>query len=115
MATQSCIFCRIAASEIPSDIIYQDDDITAFRDIQPVAPVHIVVIPKLHIPALAAIQPEHVQLLGKLLLTVKQVAAEQGLAEGYRVVVNSGVQAGQSVPHLHFHILGGRTLGWPPG
>ena len=113
---QDCVFCRIIAGEIPANLVYNDEDIIAFHDIQPVAPVHIVVIPKRHIASLAQTMPEDTQLLGRILAVVRRIADEQGLAtDGYRLVVNCGKQAGQSVPHLHFHILGGRELGWPPG
>lgn len=112
---QGCVFCKIIAGDIPAKLVYNGEDIIAFRDIQPVAPVHIVVVPKRHIASLANTTPVDEQLLGRILVVIRQIAAEQGLADGYRVIVNCGRQAGQTVPHLHFHLLGGRELGWPPG
>jgi histidine triad (HIT) family protein len=109
------IFGKIIRREIPADIVYEDDLAIAFRDIAPQAPVHIVVIPKQPIPKIADAQPEDRDLLGHLLLTVKLVAEQAGLANGYRVVINNGSDGGQTVFHLHLHILGGRSLGWPPG
>lgn len=111
-----CIFCKIANKEIPSTIIYEDNDVIAFNDVNPEAPVHILVIPKKHIASLNAATEEDQQLLGKLLLTVQKLAADHGIAEsGYRVVTNCGEQGGQSVMHLHFHLLGGREMLWPAG
>ena len=116
MSEPSCIFCRIVAGEIPAQKVYEDGRVTAFKDINPAAPVHILVIPNDHITSLAAIDAAHAGLLGHLLVACKQIAASQGLAErGYRLVVNCGEEGGQTVPHLHFHLLGGRNLGWPPG
>jgi len=109
------IFGKIIRREIPADIVYEDDLAIAFRDIAPQAPVHIVVIPKKPIPTIADAQPEDRDLLGHLLLTAKLVAEQAGLANGYRVVINNGSDGGQTVFHLHLHILGGRSLGWPPG
>lgn len=110
------IFKKIADGEIPADIVYQDEHCVAFRDIRPQAPVHILLIPRREIPSLAAVQPSDHQVLGHLLVKAAEVARQQGLAEkGYRVVINCGPDAGQEVPHLHLHILGGRKLGWPPG
>lgn len=111
-----CIFCKIANKEIPSAIVYEDEDAIAFRDLNPEAPVHILVIPKKHIASLNDATAEDQALLGKLLLTVQKIAAEQGIAEdGYRVVTNCGAQGGQTVPHLHFHLMGGREMLWPAG
>ncbi len=109
------LFSRIIRREIPADIVYEDDRALAFRDINPQAPVHILVIPKKPIPNLAAAQSEDEALLGHLLLVVKQIAAQEGLAAGYRVVINTGTDGGQTVYHLHLHLLGGRGLQWPPG
>jgi len=110
------VFSRIIAGQLPADIVYEDERVLAFRDIQPRAPVHILVIPKKPIPSVAHIEDEDGPLLGHLWLVVRRVAQEQGLAEaGYRVVVNCGDDGGQEVPHLHFHVLGGRRLTWPPG
>lgn len=111
-----CLFCRIVSRELPSEIVYQDEDVTAFKDIQPAAPVHILVVPNTHIASLAEAREEHAGLLGRLLVAFARVAEAEGLAEaGYRLVANTGKDAGQVVPHLHFHLLGGRSLGWPPG
>lgn len=111
-----CIFCKIANKEIPSTIVYEDEDVIAFRDLNPEAPVHILVIPKKHIVSLNAATAEDQQLLGKVLLTIQKIAAEQGIAEkGYRVVTNCGEQGGQTVMHLHFHLMGGREMLWPAG
>jgi histidine triad (HIT) family protein len=109
------IFGKIIRREIPADIVYEDDLAIAFRDVHPQAPVHILVIPKKPIPNLAAAEPEDRDLLGHLLLTVKQIAHQEKLDNGYRVVINTGDEGGQTVYHLHLHILGGRNLKWPPG
>lgn len=109
---EDCIFCKIVKGEIPSSKIYEDEDILAFKDINPVTPVHILVIPKKHIESLNNIEIEDEKLLGKIFLTIKKIAKEQGIAEkGYRVVNNCGEDGGQEVKHLHFHILGGKKLG----
>ena len=109
---EDCIFCKIVKGEIPSSKVYEDEDILAFKDINPVTPVHILVIPKKHIESLNNIEAEDEKLLGKIFLTIKQIAKEQGIAEkGYRVVNNCGEDGGQEVKHLHFHILGGKKLG----
>ncbi len=109
-----CLFCKIAAGEIPSSKVYEDEVCLAFADIDPQAPTHFLVIPKAHIGSVAEINAENAGLAGHLLQIAAQVAREQGL-ESYRVVSNTGAQAGQSVPHLHFHVLGGRDMTWPPG
>lgn len=116
----SCIFCRIAAGEIPATIIYEDDECLAFRDINPQAPVHALVIPRKHIASLAEAGDADAALLGRLLLAGARVAKQEGLgddldARGFRTVVNTGAGAGQSVFHIHVHILGGRSFGWGPG
>lgn len=109
------IFSKIIRREIPADIVYEDDLAIAFKDIHPQAPIHILVIPKQRIPKLAdAESPDHA-LMGHLLLTVKRVAEQAGLTNGYRVVINNGDDGGQTVDHLHLHILGGRPMQWPPG
>ncbi|HWT01687.1 MAG TPA: histidine triad nucleotide-binding protein [Pyrinomonadaceae bacterium] len=111
-----CLFCRIAAGEVPADIVYQDERSLAFRDINPQAPVHVLVIPRDHLESLdeAALNDE--ALLGHLLRIAARVANDQGLSEsGYRTVINTGAGAGQSVFHLHLHVIGGRALAWPPG
>lgn len=109
------IFSKIIRREIPADIVYEDDLCLAFKDIAPQAPVHILVIPKKPIPKLADATPQDHALMGHLLLKVKQVAEEAGLESGYRVVINTGDDGGQTVDHLHLHILGGRQMKWPPG
>jgi histidine triad (HIT) family protein len=109
------IFSKIIRREIPADIVYEDDLALAFKDITPQAPVHILVIPKKPIPQLAAADSEDHALMGHLLLTAKRVAQQAGLENGYRLVINNGSDAGQTVDHLHLHILGGRQMKWPPG
>lgn len=109
------LFGKIIRREIPAEIVYEDDLCLAFRDIQPQAPIHVLIIPKKPIPRLAEATPEDQALLGHLLLKVKQVAADLGLDNGFRVVINNGEDGGQTVYHLHLHLLGGRGLGWPPG
>lgn len=111
-----CLFCKIANKEIPSKIAYEDDEIFAFHDINPVAPTHVLVVPKRHITSLAEAADTDVALLGKLIATAKRVAdAENRTAEGFRVVINTGPNAGQSVFHVHVHVIGGRLMAWPPG
>ena len=110
------LFERIAAREIPATIVYEDDQVLAFRDIKPQAPVHVLIIPKRPIPHLSEARPEDCQLLGHLLLKAAAVADQLGLTQtGFRLVFNNGPHAGEAVPHLHCHILGGRQMGWPPG
>ena len=109
------IFSKIIKREIPADIVYEDDLAIAFKDITPQAPVHIIIIPKKPISQLAAAESEDEALLGHLLLTAKGVAQQVGLTNGYRLVINNGSDGGQTVYHLHLHILGGREMGWPPG
>ncbi|MEN9784824.1 MAG: hypothetical protein RLZZ299_88 [Pseudomonadota bacterium] len=108
------LFEKIIAREIPADIVYEDDACVAFRDIAPQAPTHILVVPRTPIPMLSHADPSHAALLGRCLLAVAAVAAQQKL-EGYRVVINNGESAGQTVFHLHLHVLGGRRMSWPPG
>ncbi|MEM1170395.1 MAG: histidine triad nucleotide-binding protein [Cyanobacteria bacterium P01_H01_bin.35] len=115
MSEQDTLFSKIIRREIPADIVYEDDMALAFRDINPQAPIHILVIPKKPIPKLADAVPEDHALMGHLLLTAKRIAEEEGLQNGYRVVINNGPEAGQTVFHLHLHILGGRQMQWPPG
>ena len=111
-----CLFCRIAAGEIPANILYSDEDVLAFRDINPQAPLHALVIPRKHIATINDLQADDAALVGKLFLAAKQVAKEAGYAEdGYRVVMNCGLDAGQTVFLIHLHILAGRALSWPPG
>jgi len=113
--TTQTIFSKIIRREIPVDIVYEDDLALAFKDVNPQAPVHILVIPKKPIVKLADAESQDQALLGHLLLTAQRVAAEAGLNNGYRVVINNGADGGQSVYHLHLHILGGRQMDWPPG
>ncbi|HHZ17594.1 MAG TPA: histidine triad nucleotide-binding protein [Peptococcaceae bacterium] len=110
-----CLFCKIVSNEIPSKKVYEDDRILAFYDINPAAPVHILVIPKEHIESLAALQDEHLGLIGYLHGKIRDIARDLKLADGYRVVNNCGKEGGQEVGHLHFHLLGGRKMLWPPG
>ena len=106
-----CIFCQIVAGEIPSDILYQDEKAIAFRDINPIAPTHLLVIPKKHVPSLADLPEAESSLIGDMVNTAKQLAKREGIYEsGYRLVINCGKQGGQLVPHLHMHLLGGRQL-----
>lgn len=111
-----CLFCKIAAGDIPSNKLYEDEDLLAFYDIDHQAPVHFLVIPKRHIPSAAALTQADEALLGKVFSTIARLCADLGVTEGgYRVVTNVGKDGGQSVPHLHFHVLAGRSLAWPPG
>ena len=111
-----CLFCAIVAGEIPATTVLETDRILAFRDINPQAPTHVLVIPKTHYPDVAALAAADAALLGEVIEAVQQVAAADGVAEtGYRVVFNTGAEAGQTVPHVHGHVLGGRSLTWPPG
>jgi histidine triad (HIT) family protein len=109
------LFEKIIAREIHADIIFEDDLVLAFNDINPQAPTHVLVIPKKPIPRIAEAIPDDHQVLGHLLLKAREVAAELNLENGYRLVINNGPDGGESVPHLHLHILGGRALNWPPG
>jgi histidine triad (HIT) family protein len=111
-----CLFCKIVGRQIPSDIVLETDDVLAFKDVRPMAPVHVLVIPKKHLESLHDSVPGDAELLGHMLLAAREVADKLGLgASGYRVVFNIGQDAGQSVLHLHLHVLGGRALAWPPG
>ena len=110
--TEQCIFCRIVAGEAPGDIVYQDEDFLAFRDISPQAPIHLLIIPKAHITSLAQLADEQQELAGRLVILAKKLAEKEGIAErGYRLVINCGSEGGQLVPHLHLHLIGGRKLG----
>ena len=116
MSEQNCLFCKIAAGQIPAQVVYEDDRVVAFRDINPQAPTHILVIPREHIASLSEAERGHAPLLGHLLLTAAGVARAGGLSEsGFRTIINNGSGAGQSVFHVHVHVLGGRALQWPPG
>jgi len=110
-----CLFCRIIAGTIPSNAVYQDEQCYAFHDIHPQAPVHVLVIPRKHIASLAEVHKEDEGLLGHLLWAASEVARMMGLGKGYRVVISSGRDGGQTVDHLHLHVLGGRAMHWPPG
>jgi histidine triad (HIT) family protein len=111
-----CLFCKIIKREIPAKIVYEDSDILAFDDIKPQAPVHTLIIPKKHLATLKEAVEEDAQLLGKILLKAKIIAEQKGIDQsGFRVVLNTGPDSGQEIFHLHFHLLGGRRLGWPPG
>jgi histidine triad (HIT) family protein len=111
----STIFQRIIDREIPAEIVYEDDQALAFRDVNPQAPVHVLVIPKRRIASLDDVEPGDAALIGHLFVVIRKLAQQLGLQEGYRVVINSGRLAGQTVAHLHLHLLGQRELGWPPG
>lgn len=113
---EDTLFSKIARREIPSQIVYEDDEAVAFRDISPQAPVHILVIPRRVIPRIDAAATEDAGLLGRLLLVAREVARREGLdGTGYRLVINNGPHGGETVPHLHVHLLGGRPMAWPPG
>lgn len=111
---ENCLFCKIIRGEIPAAKLYEDDEVFAFRDIAPQAPVHFLVIPKKHLSGPATVTAEDEQLVGKLMRVGHEIAVQEGITH-YRVVFNNGSQAGQSVFHLHMHILGGRNMAWPPG
>jgi histidine triad (HIT) family protein len=111
-----CLFCNIVARTIPANIVLENDHVLAFRDIRPVAPTHLLVIPKKHVTGIHDATPEDAAMLGQLLLAARDAAEQLGLVEGgYRLVVNQGADAGQSVFHLHCHVIGGRSMAWPPG
>lgn len=110
-----CLFCKFASGAIPVEPLYQDEDVLAFRDIAPQAPTHFLVIPRTHLQSLAHTAKQHAPLLGHLLAVAAAIAARQGLSEGFRTVINSGANGGQTVDHLHVHVLGGRPMHWPPG
>lgn len=114
---KDCIFCKIVAGEIPSTKVYEDDDFLCFRDLEPQAPTHVLVIPKTHIASLDELRahPEYGELIGRLMVKVSEIAELLGLANGYRLVCNCGHDGMQTVGHLHFHLLGERVMGWPPG
>ncbi|HEY5519775.1 MAG TPA: histidine triad nucleotide-binding protein [Candidatus Limnocylindrales bacterium] len=116
MANEDCLFCRIVAMEFPADIVFEDDQVIAFRDINPKAPVHILLIPRDHITSAASLTEANGPMLGRMFAVAAQLARDEGIARsGFRLTTNSGAGAGQSVPHLHFHLMGGRQMGWPPG
>jgi histidine triad (HIT) family protein len=110
-----CLFCRILSGEIPSKKIYEDEYTYAFEDLNPQAPTHVLVIPKQHVRGLKEATPEEADLVGRCHLTAARIARDRGIEDGYRTVLNVGPHAGQSVFHLHVHLIGGRPMGWPPG
>ena len=112
---KDCIFCKIANRELGTELVYESDDVVAFPDIHPQAPVHILIIPKKHLANIGEIGPGDEGLLDQIGAAVKELAAKYQLDDGYRLVTNCGPAGGQTVPHLHFHLLGGRELSWPPG
>ena len=111
-----CIFCKIANGEIPTEFVYEDDKVAAFKDINPAAPVHILVVPKVHIASALELNEENADLVSHIFMVAGKIARELGFADkGFRIVNNCGEDGGQTVGHIHFHILAGRNLGWPPG
>lgn len=116
MAELDCLFCKILADEIPADVVYESDEAIAFRDINPQAPTHVVIIPRKHIATINDLAPGDEAVVGSLFMAAGKVAADAGLAnDGYRVVMNCNAAAGQTVFHIHLHLVGGRQMGWPPG
>ena len=109
-----CVFCKIIAGEIPSTKVYEDDQCLAFRDLDPKAPTHILVIPKVHIQSVDAVSPANSAVVAHIFETIPGIMKEQGITSGYRIITNIGADAGQTVPHLHFHVLGGKVMGWHP-
>lgn len=111
-----CLFCKVAAGHIPAEIVYETDQVIAFRDISPQAPTHVLIIPREHLPSLNSCGDDHVGLLGAVMAAARDVARSEGIADkGYRTVINTGDDGGQTVGHVHLHLLGGRALTWPPG
>ena len=110
-----CVFCKIANGEIPSKKAYEDDQVLAFYDLEPQAPVHVLIIPKVHIESAAMITPENSAIVAHIYVVAAKLAKELKLENGFRIVCNTGKDGGQTVPHLHFHLLGGRSMKWPPG
>ncbi|MGW8266712.1 MAG: histidine triad nucleotide-binding protein [Longimicrobiales bacterium] len=116
MTHRDCLFCRIADGEIPADVVMRTEEVVAFRDINPQAPTHILIIPRTHVATVSDLDGSDAGIMGKLFLAAKELAREDGIEEGgYRMVVNAGPDAGQTVFHVHMHLLGGRGMGWPPG
>jgi histidine triad (HIT) family protein len=113
--SQECIFCKIINGDIPATLLFEDDDVIAFNDISPQAPTHILVIPKKHIKGPAALSDEDQPLMGKIVKVATNLAEELGLEDGFRLVMNNGELAGQTVFHIHLHLMGGRSMTWPPG
>jgi histidine triad (HIT) family protein len=113
---QECLFCRVIAGDVPATIVHRDERLTAFRDIQPQAPTHILIVPNVHLTSTNELTREHAELMGSIVHLAAELARQEGIAAGgYRLVVNTGADGGQSVGHFHLHLLGGRRLGWPPG
>jgi histidine triad (HIT) family protein len=116
VSSNDCLFCRIASGEIPADIVDSDDQVVAFRDIHPQAPTHVLIIPRRHLSSLTELEPTDSEVIGSLFLKAREIAEREGIAEGgYRTVINAGADGGQTVFHVHLHLLGGRAMGWPPG
>jgi histidine triad (HIT) family protein len=116
MSQKDCLFCKVVDGDVPADIVYENDSLVAFRDIAPKAPTHILLIPRRHIATMNDLDQDHAPLAGELFVTAAKIAADEGLADdGYRVVMNCNEAAGQSVFHIHLHLLGGRPMSWPPG
>jgi histidine triad (HIT) family protein len=116
MSSENCLFCKIVAGDIPAEIIYESESAIGFRDVNPQAPTHVLIIPREHIATINDLDAGHEMTVGKLYLAAKAIAADEGLADdGYRVVMNCNEAAGQTVFHIHLHLLGGRSLAWPPG
>jgi histidine triad (HIT) family protein len=112
---ENCLFCKIAARQAPAKIVYEDESVVAFEDLHPQSPVHILVVPRKHLPSLKEATPEDEPVLGHLFAVAAQLARQRQIEKGYRAVINNGAWAGQSVYHLHVHLLGGRVFHWPPG
>ncbi len=111
-----CLFCNILEKKVPANVVYEDENALAFRDIRPVAPTHVLVIPKKHIASIHELEAGHVETMGQMMLAARKVAEQLGLVDdGFRLVINDGDQAGQTVHHIHVHVLGGRQMTWPPG
>ncbi len=110
-----CIFCKLANGDIPTDMVYEDEKIAVFRDASPQAPVHMLMVPKIHVASLDDLKDEHADLMAHMMLKIKDVCAQEGLDNGYRCVINTGEDGQQTVKHLHIHILGKRAMQWPPG
>ena len=116
MSSADCLFCKISAGDVPADLVYESDEAIAFRDISPRAPTHVLIIPRQHIETINDLGPVDAALVGNLFLVAQQIAKDEGISDnGYRVVMNCNADAGQTVFHLHLHMLGGRQLNWPPG
>ncbi|MGH7482718.1 MAG: histidine triad nucleotide-binding protein [Longimicrobiales bacterium] len=114
--TEECLFCRIVRGEIPGEIVLDEEDVVAFRDVRPAAPTHVLVVPRSHIPSISVLDEADEPVIGALFGAARRIAEAEGVAgSGYRMVINAGSDAGQSVDHVHLHVLGGRHMAWPPG